>query len=135
MGIRVMKEGRIFLYKGIRKAGPQKKKKWSVSLLTTTWICAFANQFLLMHASVCTFDTHVHSHTNVNVSTYTPRRDGTDSTALLSPSGNRLWLFAVGSFACLHTHTHTYRHSSTQTHAHWPSFRKNSSSATIAPSL
>lgn len=27
MGIRVMKEGRIFLYKEIRKAGPQKKKK------------------------------------------------------------------------------------------------------------
>lgn len=86
MGIGVMKEGRIFLYKEIRKAGPKKKKIWLVSVSTTTWMHAFVNQFLLMHARARTFETHMLSHTNINVSTYLLRHDRADSAALFSSS-------------------------------------------------
>lgn len=43
MGIRVMKEGRIFFYEKIRKAGPKKKKKDMVGF-------SFNNH---LHANFC----------------------------------------------------------------------------------
>lgn len=46
----------------------------------------FVSQLLLMHASTCTLETHVHSHTNISVTTYMLRRDRADSTALFLPS-------------------------------------------------
>lgn len=85
MGIRVMKEGRIFLYKEKNKSWAKKKKKADmVDFSLSNHLHADFCQPVLSGA--CTFETHVHLHTNINVSTYILRRDRADSIELFLPS-------------------------------------------------